>query len=208
MRQADNVRSARTAVAVAAALAALLAAVWMPGRASGQVGSQLTVTVTFADRIRPVGGSYYVPFGVNESLLQGPQADSTFWTHYLLYRGGRFFFGRVPEAPYRPFTFEAIRPPEPFRYGQILPDGRTLRAQIALSMLTLGPVPSRIKVNVVTTDDTLRPLDALGPGAGDRFGYVTLDLRRAPLLTLVDPTGDAPTAAFDITGGDIHQTTP
>jgi hypothetical protein len=63
-------------------------------------------------------------------------------------------------------------------------------------------------MNVVTVDELLRPLDALGPGAADRFGFVTLNLTRQTYVTLADPARDAADPAFDITGGDVQLTTP
>ncbi len=176
---------------------------------AAQSGPLLVITVRFAERVRQSGGSYYVAFTVDETLLAGPQSDSSNWTHYVLLRGGRFFFGRVPTTPFRPFGFEAIRPPEPFSFGQILPDGRGLRVRVPLSALQTGVAPPTvIKLNIVTVDGLSRPLDALGPGAADRFGFVTMNLTRQPYLTLTDPARDAPDPAFDITGGDVQLTAP
>ena len=80
---------------------------------------------------------------------------------------------------------------------------------MALTDLQTGPtLPLKIKVNFVTVDENLHPIDALGAGAGDRFGFVTLDLRKDTFLTLIDPTGDASDPSFDITGGSIQLTTP
>lgn len=179
------------------------------GPAAAQAGTQLAITVQFAAPVRPTGGVYYIAFTVDETLLRGPQPDSTDWTHYVLLRGGRFFFGRVPQAPYRPFGFEAIRPPEPFLFGEVLPDGRTIRARVPIASLQTGTAPPRrVKVNVVTVDGRQRPLDALGPGARDAFGFVTVEVPRDLFTTLVDPTGDAPTPAFDIVGGEVRIATP
>ncbi|MCL6499579.1 MAG: hypothetical protein K6U07_06100, partial [Firmicutes bacterium] len=132
------------------AAVALLALLVSPTAGDAQTGLQLVVTVAFSGPIRPAGGAYYIPFTVDESILRGPQPDSTNWTHYVLLRGGRFFFGRVPTLPYRPFGFEAIRPPEPFFFGEVLPDGRTIRARVPLASLQTDTLPpSRVKVNVV-----------------------------------------------------------
>ncbi len=185
-----------------------LAASGTPPGALAQAGPQLVITVSFADRIRPAGGSYYIAFNVDDSILLGPQPDSTNWQHYVVLRGGRFFFGTVPPAPYRPFGFETIRPPEPYAYGQILPDGRTMRVQVALSALQTTPSLRQVKINIVTVDDLLRPIDALGRGSDDRFGFVTLNLLRDTYVTFTDPARDAREPAFDITGGDIQVTTP
>lgn len=177
--------------------------------ALAQVGPQLIVTVTFVDRVKQTGGAYYIAFNVDESILVGPQSDSTHWTHYVRFHGGRFFFGRVPLTPFRPFGFESIRPPEPYPFGQLLPDGRALRVRVALNRLQPGSTPiAQVKVNVVTVDDHLRPFDALGRGADDRFGFVRVDLRRDTYRPLTDPSGDARDPAFDISGGDIQVTTP
>src|SRR2546422_7089791 len=191
-------------VAVAALVALVLA-----GPASGQVGTQLIVTMNLAGPVKLTGGSYYIAFTIDDSILAGPQSDSSNWTHYVLYRQGRFFFGRVPPAPFRPFGFEAIRPPTPYPYGEVSPDQKSLRVRVALADLQTGPaLPLKIKVNFVTVDDNLRPIDALGSGAGDRFGFVTFDLRKDTFLTITDPTGDAPDQSFDITGGTLQVTAP
>ncbi|TMJ00144.1 MAG: hypothetical protein E6H01_10165 [Bacillati bacterium ANGP1] len=191
-------------VAVAALVAVVLA-----GSASAQVGTQLIVTMNLAGPVKLTGGSYYIAFTIDDSILTGPQSDSSNWTHYVLYRQGRFFFGRVPPAPFRPFGFEAIKPPTPYPYGEVSPDQKSLRVRVALADLHTGPpLPLKIKVNFVTVDENLRSIDALGSGAGDRFGFVTLDLRKDTFLTIIDPTGDAPDPSFDITGGSIQLTTP
>ena len=190
------------------AIAALVALV-LVGPASAQVGTQLIVTMNLAGPVKLTGGSYYIAFTVDDSILTGPQSDSSNWTHYVLYRQGRFFFGRVPPAPFRPFGFEAIRPPTPYPYGEVSPDRKSLQVRVALTDLQTGPtLPLKIKVNFVTVDENLHPIDALGAGAGDRFGFVTLDLRKDTFLTLIDPTGDASDPSFDITGGSIQLTTP
>jgi hypothetical protein len=196
----------RAAVGVLAAVLAVLAPAY------AQVGTQLIVTMNLAAPVKATGGSYYLAFTVDDSILTGPQSDSTNWTHYAVYRQGRFFFGRVPPVPpaaFRPFGFEAIRPPDPYPFGEVSPDRRQLRVRIALSDLQTGPsLPLQIKVNLVTVDDLLRPLDALGRGATDRFGFVTLDLRRETYVTITHLVGDALDQSFAITGGSIQVTTP
>lgn len=190
-------------------VAVLLAVLMTGGLAGAQTGRQLIVTMRLAAPAKPSGGAYYIAFTVDDSILNGPESDSTNWTHYLLYRGGRFFFGLVPSTPFRPFEFVAIRPPQPFLYGQVLDGGRTLRARVALTdLLTASSPPTRVKLNFVTVDDQLKPLDALGQGAGDRAAFVTLDLRRDTYVPVADRTGDAADPAFDITGGDIQVVIP
>ena len=84
-----------------------------------------------------------------------------------------------------------------------------MQVRVALTDLQTGPtLPLKIKVNFVTVDENLRPIDALGSGATDKFGFVTLDLRRETFLTLSDPAGDTSDAAFDITGGTLQVTAP
>jgi hypothetical protein len=189
-----------------AAVLVTLAALSVP--VGAQSGRQITVTVQLAAPAKAVGGAYFVAFTVNDAILTGPEADSTNWTHYVLYRGGRFFFGQVPASPFRPFEFVAVRPPQPLYSGQVLGAGRTLRARVALTDLTAGPPPARLKINVVTVDEQLRPLDALGQGTGDRFAFVTIDLRRDTFVPILDRTGDAADPAFDVTGGDVQISTP
>jgi hypothetical protein len=79
---------------------------------------------------------------------------------------------------------------------------------VALTDLTAGPPPARLKINVVTVDEQLRPLDALGQGIADRFAFVTIDLRRDTFVPILDRTGDAADPAFDVTGGDVQISTP
>jgi hypothetical protein len=196
-------------MALRAATIALVAASVLSWPASAQVGTQLVVTMTLAAPVKPTGASYYVAFTVDDTILGGPQGDSTNWTHYVLYREGRFFFGRVPSAPFRPFGFEAIRPPRPYPYGEIAPERRSLRVRIPVADLqTDSTTPTRIKMNFVTLDDQMRPADALGPGVSDRFGFITVDLRRDIYLNITDPPGDAADPALDITGGSVQVTVP
>jgi hypothetical protein len=195
----------RAAVGVLAVFVAL-------APAYAQVGTQLIVTMNLAAPVKLTGGSYYFAFTVDDTILTGPLGDSTNWTHYAVYRQGRFFFGRVPPVPpaaFRPFGFEAIRPPQPYPYGEVSPDRRQLRVRIALSDLQTGPsLPLQIKVNLVTVDDLLRPLDALGRRASDRFGFVTFDLRRETYVTMTHSVSDVLDPAFGITGGSIQTTIP
>src|SRR2546421_10801194 len=121
-----------------------------------QVGTQLIVTMNLAGPVKLTGGSYYIAFTVDDSILTGPQSDSSNWTHYVLYRQGRFFFGRVPPAPFRPFGFEAIRPPTPYLYGDVSPDRRSLQFRVALTALQTGPtLPLKIKGNFWRGDANL-----------------------------------------------------
>lgn len=185
----------------------ILAATALP--AGAQTGQQLVISMTVAGTIQDRGGTYYIAITVSDSLLQGPQPDSTNWTHYVAYRDGRFFFGVVPPTPVQPFGFVAIRPPAPFLFGLVLPDRKTLRVTVPVADLRLGPaLPTRVMVNFVTVDETNRAIDALGPGAADRFGFITVDLRRDLFLTVRDPQGDAADPNFDIVGGEIQITTP
>src|SRR3989475_10988569 len=100
---------------------ATLVAVVLAGPASAQVGTQLIVTMNLAGPVKLTGGSYYIAFTIDDSILTGPQSDSSNWTHYVLHRQGRFFFGPVPAAPVRPFCFGGIRPPKPHPYGGVYP---------------------------------------------------------------------------------------
>lgn len=177
--------------------------------AYGQAGRQLVITMQLAGPVKPAGGSYYVAFTVDDSLITGPQSDSTNWTHYVLYREGRFFFGLIPPGAFRPFEFVAVRPPQPYLFGQLLPDGRGLRVRVSLADLQTGPaLPRRVKVNLVTVDPRLKALDALGEGAGDRFAFMTVDPARDTYVSAQDRVGDAADPSFDITGGDVQVTVP
>src|SRR3989442_10078233 len=110
---------------------AALVALALVGPASAQVGTQLIVTMNLAGPVKLTRGSYYIAFTIDDSILTGPQSDSSNWTHYVLYRQGRFSFGRVPPAPFRPFGFEAIKPPTPYPYGEVSPDRKRPTARLA-----------------------------------------------------------------------------
>ena len=203
-------RSIAAACVAAACLAAAVWTVWTPSAARAQVGPQLLITMNLAGPAKTEGADYFIAFRVSDDLLLGPLADSTNWTHYVLYRDGRFFFGTVPAEPFRPFQFLTIRPPQPYLYGNAVSGGRALVVRVALSDLgvTLGPA-TRIKVNFVTTDEYLKPVDALGRGPGDQFGFVTLDLSRQRFLTIphaVPRSCDDPSLC--IAGGALRMTTP
>src|SRR5437879_13393715 len=123
------------------AVAALVAVV-LVGPASAQVGTQLIVTMNLAGPVKLTGGSYYIAFTIDDSILTGPQSDSSNWTHYILYRQGRFLFGRAPPAPFPPFGFEAVSPPRPYSYGEVSPDRTSLTVRVATTDLptrTLSP---------------------------------------------------------------------
>ncbi len=180
--------------------------------AYAQIGTQLIVTMSLAAPVKLTGGSYYFAFTINDAILTGPLGDSSNWTHYVVYRQGRFFFGQVPLVPpstTRPFGFEAIRPPQPYAYGEVSPDRLQLKVRIALSDLQTGPSPLlKIKLNLATVDDQLRPLDALGRGANDKFGFVTFDLHKQTFVTMTHPVGGPIDQSFAISGGSIQVTTP
>ena len=75
--------------------------------------------------------------------------------------------------------------------------------------LQTGPtLPVQIKLNFVTVDDQLRALDALGSGAGDRFGFVRMDLRKETYLTITHAVKNALDPAFTITGGSVETAIP
>jgi len=177
--------------------------------AGAQAGAQLVITLSVAGTVQDRGGTYYIAMTVSDSLLAGPQPDSTNWTHYVAYREGRFLFGTVPPIASSPFGFFAIRPPVPFLYGQLSGDRKLMRVSVPLTNLQAGPVPpARVLVNFITVNDANRALDALGPGASDRLGFVTVEMRRDLFLPVRDPQGDAPDPNFDILGGEIRIAVP
>lgn len=200
---------ARLAAGILAAAVVLPAAV-LPPAARAQAGPQVVVTMTLAGPARESGAAYYIAFTVSDALLAGPQPDSMNWTHYVVYREGRFGFGVVPQTTLQPFGFTAVRPPVPFPFGQVLQGGRALRAAIPLSSLQLGAgLPQRFMVNFVVTDGANRPQHALGLGRDDRFGFVTVEVRREPFVRVPAPRGDRPAdPSLTITGGEIQITTP
>ena len=179
------------------------------GPVQGQAGRQLVITMQLAGPLKPAGGAYFIAFTVDDAIITGPQSDSANWTHYVLYREGRFFFGVIPPGAFRPFEFVAVRPPQPFLFGQVLPDGRALRVRVPLADLQAGTAPPRrVKINFVTVDPRLTPLDALGQGAGNRFAFITVDPAVDTYVAAQDPTGDASDPSFDITGGDVQVMVP
>lgn len=198
----------RVVPAAAVFVTALLVAPDAPLRA--QSGPQVVITMSVMGAIQDRGGAYYVAFTVGDSLLAGPHPDSTNWTHYVVYRDGRFFFGTVPPVNAQPFSFVAVRPPAPFIYGQVLPDRKALRVAVPLTYLQVGSsLPRRFMVNFVTTDEANRPLDALGRGAEDRLGFVTVTVGQDVYVPVRAPRGGTrPDPNFAIAGGEIHLTTP
>src|SRR3989475_12508969 len=137
--QEDGRKGRKESKAMRTLAVAALVALVLAGPASAQVGTQLIVTMNLAGPVKLTGGSYYIAFTIDDSILTGPQSDSSNWTHYVLYRQGRFFFGRVPPAPFRPFGIEAVRPRVPYSYGELSEDRRSLRVRVALTDLQTGP---------------------------------------------------------------------
>lgn len=189
------------------ALAIVLAAGPSPTRA--QVGPQLLITVNLAGPVKEDGGEYFIAFNADNTILLGPRSDSSYWTHYVLYRERRFYFGEVPTTPSRPFDFLTIRPPQPYLLGQVLPDRRSLRVSVGLADLGVRVgAPARVKVNFLTVDESLKPLDALGRGPGDPFGFVTMDLRKDTFVIVTHVPQNCPDPALCIVGGDIRIASP
>jgi hypothetical protein len=184
----------------------MMLCVGLESAAQAQARVQLVITVNLAGPVKPAGGAYFVAFTVDDSILLGPQSDSTYWTHYVLYREGRFFFGQIPTTQLRPFEFFTVRPPQPFLFGQVLPGGRAVRVRVALTDLTSssGPPPTHVNVNFVTVDDYFRPLDALGQGVSDRFGFMTIDLRKDTYVRVTHVPRNCADPAFCIVGGEIQ----
>src|SRR5437879_12418128 len=71
------------------AIAALVALV-LVGPASAQVGTQLIVTMNLAGPVRVSGGSYYIAFAIDDSILTCEPSDRCNWAHYILYRQAAF----------------------------------------------------------------------------------------------------------------------
>lgn len=204
----DGMRRLRVILLAAVLVGALWAAPVVPLRA--QAGPQVIIGLSVMGTIQDRGGAYYIAFTVGDALLAGPQPDSTNWTHYVVYREGRFFFGTVPPAAAQPFSFVVVRPPAPFIYGQVLPDRKALRVSVPLTFLQVGPaLPRRFMVNFVTTDEANRPLDALGMGADDRLGFVTVTVGQDVYVPIrVVRIGSRLDPNFTIAGGEIQMTTP
>src|SRR3989440_10930184 len=99
------------------AIAALVALV-LAGPASAQVGTQLIVTMNLAGPVKLTGGSYYIAFTIDDSILTGPQSDSTNWTHYVLYRQVGFLLLPVAPAPFPPVRFVAVQAHTPCPYWE------------------------------------------------------------------------------------------
>lgn len=189
------------------ALAIVLAA--GPSPTGAQVGPQLLITMNLAGPVKEEGGEYFIAFNADNTILLGPRSDSSYWTHYVLYRDRRFYFGEVPTTPSRPFDFLTIRPPQPYLFGQVLPDRRSLRVSVGLADLGVRVgTPARVKVNFLTVDESLKPLDALGRGPGDPFGFVTVDLRKDTFVIVTHAPQNCPDPALCIAGGDIRIASP
>ncbi len=188
-------------------VAALLGVVAAPARA--QIGATLVITLRVDGTVLRPGASYYVAFGTDPSLLGGPRPDGTGWTHYVLFRDGRFWFGTIPQATVGPIVFEQERPPVPIGTGQVLADGTGIRVSVNSADVGAAGTPPGgvVKVNLVTVDrDALVQSDALGMGRSDPLGFVAFDLRRDVFVPMSDPRGDAtpPLADLDIVGGEIR----
>lgn len=153
-------------------------------------------------------GYYYVAFGSQEGFLRGPEPDGEGWAAYVLLHRDRFFLGTVTSVDPPPRLFRFARPPEPYTRGTLARDRRTWQVELPLTALAVsGRPPRSVKVNVVTADPDRRVLDALGSGAEDRVGFVTVDLQREVYRAFADPKGDAP-PGYDLVGGSVTVKVP
>lgn len=184
----------------------------MTAPAAGQVSRMLVVTATVAGTIQdgPGAGNYYIAFSTLPGVLAGPEPTGDGWTHYVLYQRGRFFFAAMRSIDLPPSPFRTTLPPEPYYRGSVSADRKTLRVEIPLTLFaTQGSTQEtrQIKINVVTTDPTNRPLDALGRGPADPLGFVTFDLERELFRRFQAPSGNAP-PDYDVIEGTVTVTVP
>jgi len=156
----------------------------------------------------PEAGRYFVAFSTLPGLLTGPTPSGENWTHYALYHRGRFFFAARRTVDLPPFLFRTTLPPEPCNCGSVSPDRRSLSVEIPLSRLAdSGRLQGLIKINVVTTDQWYRPLDALGRGIEDSLGFVSFDPARDVVVRREAPAGGAP-PAYDVVAVEITLRAP
>ncbi len=173
-------------------------------------GRLVAVRVQLAGAVEdgPEAGRYYVAFSTVPGLLSGPTPTGENWTHYALYYRGRFFFAARRTVDLPPSLFQTTLPPEPCNCGTVSPDRRSLLVEVPLRRLAdSGPLPGRVKVNVVTTDRWNRPLDALGRGLQDLVGFVTFDLSRDLVVRQEARAGNAP-PAYDVVGVEVTVRVP
>jgi hypothetical protein len=162
----------------------------------------VVVTVTLEGTVQPEG-HYYVAFGNQEGFLRGPEPDGEGWVVYTLLHRERFYLGSVASFDPPPRLFRFTRPPEPYTRASLSQDRRGWQVEVPLRLLAVdGRPPRSVKVNVVAADPDRRVLDALGRGADDRVGFVTLDLQREVYRAFTDERGDAP-PGYDVVAGTV-----
>lgn len=184
----------------------------MTAPAAGQASRMLVVTAAVAGTIQDGAGAgnYYIAFSTLPGVLVGPEPTGEGWTHYVLYQRGRFFFAAMRSIDLPPSPFRTTLPPEPYNRGSVSGDRKTMRVEIPLTLFSVqgrAQEIRQIKINVVTTDPTNRPLDALGRGPTDPLGFVTFDLERELFRRFEAPSGNAP-ADYDVVEGTVTVTVP
>lgn len=191
------------------ALGLVLAPALLAAAATGIDRRLAVVSFTVAGKIQdgPQAGYYYVAFGSGDGFLRGPEPDGEGWAVYVLFHRGRFYLGRAEPADPSPVLFRFLRPPQPYTRGAVSLDRQGLVVELPLAELSSGTALRAVKVNVVTLDGDRRKLDALGRGADDRLGFVTLDLVREVYRPFFDPRGDAP-EDYDIVQGTVSVKVP
>jgi hypothetical protein len=184
----------------------LLAAVLLTGAAAPDP-RWVVVAVSLEGTVQPEG-FYYVAFGNQEGFLRGPEPDGEGWVAYVLLHRDRFYLGTLSGFDPPPRLFRFTRPPEPYPRGTVARDRRGWQVEIPLGLLAVdGRAPRQVKVNVVTADPDRKVLDALGRGAEDRTGFVSLDLQREVYRAFTDEKGDAP-SGYDVVGGTLSVRVP
>lgn len=167
----------------------------------------VVVSVQVDGTVQP-DGHYYVAFGNQDGFLRGPEPDGEGWAAYVLLHRDRFYLGTLAGSDPPPRLFRFTRPPEPYTRAALARDRRGWQVEVPLGLLAAdGRPPRQVKVNVVAADGDRRVLDALGRGAEDRIGFVTLDLQREVYRAFVDEKGDAP-PGYDIVGGTVTVKVP
>ena len=158
----------------------------------------IEITLTVEGKIDSSSGTYLIVFDVNDKYPgEGPYFDAVNnlckWTDGIVLEKNVFSLVHLEE--------DGGRSSSPFQQGVISDNKIVVRIDLEL----LGN-PSKLDLNLFTTDSEGKPLDALGEGWGDGAAFITLG---PPITTaydrlISDSPDDCEEVNFNITGGGIR----
>lgn len=199
--RSEKVKRERGTVYCAPIVCYLLFVVFVSGCARGSdvistPKKYIEITLTVKGEINSSSGTYLIAFDVDDEYpAEGPYFDADDnlynWTDRIVLKDNVFSLVHREEEGGETFS--------PFQRGAIS-DKEVI---VTIDLELLGN-PTKLDVNLFTTDSGGKPLDALGEGEHDPTGDISLEPTTGYDQPISDFSDDCDKVDFDINGGRIR----